>query len=171
MDESDVRKLEIGSRVFLPPHGVASVLGIEEHSFGDSSQTFYVLGLSRGDKLLLPLDNVPTAGVRDLVSPSKARELLEQVSTAPATPSPSYWRERAATHADGLKSGDADKYTEILQQLLHRARREKLSATDQRTLQAARSYFVAEIAAVLDQSADAIEAVLKGEADLAQETS
>ncbi len=150
---------------------MAAVLGLEELSVGDSSQTFYVLGLSRGKKLLIPVENLPTAGVRELVSPGKARELLMQVTAKPAIPSPSFWRERAASHADGLRTGDADKYTEILQQLLHRARDEKLSATDQRTLEVARSYFVAEISSVLDRPADAIEAVLKGEVvNLAQET-
>lgn len=151
---------------------MAAVLGLEELSFGDSSQTFYVLGLSRGKKLLIPIENLPTAGVRALVSPDKAHELLEQVTAKPTTPSPTFWRERAASHADGLRTGDADKYTEILQQLLQRARAEKLSATDQHTLQVARTYFLAEISAVLDEPVDAIEAVLKGESlDLTQETS
>ncbi len=171
LHESEIRKLGIGTRVFLPPHGVAQLLGIEEHAFGEHSQTFYVLGLARGDKLLIPSENLSTAGLRELVSPSTAHRLLAQATTAPATPSPSYWRERAATHAEGLRTGEAEKYTEILQQLLHRSRTEKLSATDQHSLQVARGYFVAEISAALDQPAEAIEAALMGEVvNLAQES-
>jgi RNA polymerase-interacting CarD/CdnL/TRCF family regulator len=140
---------------------VVSVLGLEQRNFGATPQEFYILGLERGGKLMLPIGNVGKAGVRDLVSATKARELLAKVTTEPEEiDSSASWKERAATYTDGLKSGSADRYTEILQELLFRARSAKLSSNDKNVLETARGYFVGEIAAALDRSSQEIAASL-----------
>jgi RNA polymerase-interacting CarD/CdnL/TRCF family regulator len=159
--KNGVSKLRIGSRVFHPAHGVVTVLGIEQREMGPSTLDFYVLGLPRGGTLLLPVGNVGQANVRDLVSAAKARELMERVRTAaPTTRTKVAWRERAATYKDGMRSGSADRYTEILSELLFRARAEKLSAGDQQVLDMAHGHFIGEIGAVLDRSPVEIEAGL-----------
>lgn len=162
LNDRDARNLGIGSHVFLPGHGVAEVRAIEEHAFGDTPQRFYVMAFTHGGKLMLPVDNVDKAGVRDLVTADKAREMLDTVRSPPEAEANTYWKTRALTYADGLKSGDADRYTEILQQLLARARSSTLSASDSRMLQTARAYFLAEISTVLEEPTHVIEAVLHG---------
>jgi RNA polymerase-interacting CarD/CdnL/TRCF family regulator len=102
--------------------------------------------------------------VRDLVSAAKARELLKVVRMDPATASNASWKERAATYADGLRSGAAERYTEILQGLMYRTRVAKLSSQDRHAPQVARGYFVGEISVALDRPAREIEAELDGEA-------
>jgi RNA polymerase-interacting CarD/CdnL/TRCF family regulator len=157
------RKLEIGSLLFFPAHGVATVEGLEERAFGTNPESFYALRLARGDKLLLPVGNVTKAGVRPLVSKTKARELLKTVRTDPTNGSTASWRLRAASYAEGLRSGCPDRYTEILQGLLCRTRVAALSAHDRQLLEVARGYFVAEISAVLGRPASEIEADLAGD--------
>jgi CarD family transcriptional regulator len=158
--KTSVTKLRIGSRVFHPTHGVVEVMGLETRELGEHVQDFYVLGLPRGGTLLLPAGNLAQAGVRDLVSATKARELMEKVKVAGATPTKSSWRERAATYKDGLRSGSADRYTEILSELLTLARSAKLSASDQQMFDVAHGHFVGEIGAVLDRPPHEIEAGL-----------
>jgi CarD family transcriptional regulator len=162
-------KLVKGSRVFYPSHGVAVVLGMEVREFGGGRQVFHILELARGVKVMLPESKVSQAGIRALVSASKARELMERVKAAPTGPADTRndhaaRRERAATYVDALRSGSPDRYTEILQELLFRARSDKLSKGDQQTLEAARSYFVDEIGAALQRSPEQIEADLRWEA-------
>ena len=154
------RGLRIGSRVFFPAHGVVSVLRVEEREFGPSPQDFYILGLARGGKVMLPVGNVTKAGVRDLVSVTKARELLKRVKTPPVANTTTSWRERAATYEDALRSGSPDRYTEIVQELLFRAGSAKLSTNDKRVLEVARGYFAEEIGAVLDRPPRDVEAEL-----------
>jgi CarD family transcriptional regulator len=147
--------LDLGARVFYPAHGVADVVGVEERNFGSSPQLFFTLELVDGNKVLLPVHNVERAGVRDLVSVSTARELLEEVARAPElddTPR----RQRVAEYKEGLRTGAADRYTAILQDLLHRSRAGKLAADEKRVLEEARGYFVTEIGAVLELSTDEI---------------
>lgn len=153
--------LQIGARVFYPPHGVASVVAVEERELepGSDSQSFYVLALTRG-RVLLPVDNGAPDGLRELVSASKARELLERVKTRPSSkPAPSP-RARAAAYADLLRDGSPDGYTEVLRALLFRSRDGKLSANDRRVLEVARGYFVSEVSAALDKPDAEIEALL-----------
>jgi RNA polymerase-interacting CarD/CdnL/TRCF family regulator len=149
---SDGPGLKVGSRVFCPRHGVGSVLARERREVGHSTAEFYVIGLPRGGKLLLPVDNVEPAGIRPLISASKARELVELLERPPEPAREISARERAATYADGLRSGAPDRYTEILRELLFRSRSAKLSSADHQVLEVACGYFIGEIGAVLDRS-------------------
>jgi RNA polymerase-interacting CarD/CdnL/TRCF family regulator len=137
-------------------HVYSIELCLENGQFGDGAQDFYAIGLSRGGKLLLPVDNVTRAGIRPLVSASKARELIDKVRQAPDTPWITSARERAASFARGLRSGSPDRYTAILQELLFRARSATLSSGDQHALDVARGYFVGEVGAALDRSAEEV---------------
>lgn len=152
---SKTEQLSIGSHVFYPAHGVASVAGVEKREFGSERQEFYVLELARGGKLLLPITNVAQAGVRPLISATAARRLMKLVTTDPEIDEGG-WKERTEQYTDALRGGEPERYTEILQQLLFRARTDKLSSTERRILETARTYFVAEIGVVLEQTPEEI---------------
>jgi CarD family transcriptional regulator len=162
-----VRKLSIGSRVFYPGHGVATVTAMEEREFGAGKQIFYVLELKldRGVKLMLPEGKVESAAIRDLISATRARELMKAVMEEPEPKEiksdPASRKQRATGYGEALRSGDPDRYTEILNELLFRSRASKLSASEQSTLNTALSYFVGEVAAALDSSPDEVKADLR----------
>jgi RNA polymerase-interacting CarD/CdnL/TRCF family regulator len=159
--EKELQTLTVGSRVFYPSHGVAFVSGKEEREFGGGQkQVFYTLELDRGVKLMVPLHKVEQAGFRALISAEKARELLELARTDPESEVKLDFasrKKRYALYAEGLKSGSADQYTEILQELLFRSRSGKLSSSEHQTLDTARAYFMGEVGAALDLSAEQIE--------------
>lgn len=167
--EGKHQRLVVGSRVFYPSHGVGLVVGMEEREFGQEKQVFYVLELDRGVKVLLPRSKIEKAGVRDLVSAIKARELMETVRAEPKVKvevktDHAARKERAATYADALRSGSPDRYTQILQELLYRSRTERLSPSEQQTLETARGYFIGEIGAALKRSPERVEADLRPDA-------
>ena len=161
-----LQTLTVGSRVFYPGHGVASVTGTEEREFGGGKQVFYVLELEldRGVKLMLPVGKVEQAGVRPLVSAQKARELLKLVKDAIAPvdlkSDPASRKLRATGYAEALRSGSAERYTEILGELLSRSRASKLSAGEQQSLTLALAMFVGEMSAALDLRPDEVKADL-----------
>jgi RNA polymerase-interacting CarD/CdnL/TRCF family regulator len=159
--------LEVGSHVFCPPHGVGSVLARERRDFGASTAEFYVIGLSRGGKLLQPVSTIDQAGIRPLISTSKARELVDMLEVPPEPARTATPRERAAAYAEGLKSGVPERYTAILRELLFRSRNAKLSPGDHHVLEVARAYFVGEIGAVLKRSPAEMAASLDGSRETA----
>jgi fatty acid desaturase/RNA polymerase-interacting CarD/CdnL/TRCF family regulator len=175
VQRSNVGKLQtltVGSRVFYPGHGVASVTGTEQREFGDGTQMFYVLELEhdRPVKLLLPVDKVAQAGVRALVTAAKARELMKVVVVEPMPAviktDPASRKQRSTSYSEALRSGSADRYTEVLRELLFRFRSGKLSATEQQTLHQAVGVFVAEMSAALDRPADEVRASLRSVTEL-----
>ncbi len=163
---SKLQNLTIGSRVFYPGHGVASVTAMEEREFGDGKQVFYVLELEldRGVKLMLPVGKVQQAGVRPLVTPQKARDLLkavkDEVAPAEVKSDPASRKLRATGYAEALRSGSADRYTEILRELLSRSRASKLSAGEQQSLSLALAMFIGEMSAALGLPPDDVKASL-----------
>ncbi len=158
--EDNLVSLTVGDRVFYPSHGVASVTGTEEREFGGEPLSLYVLKLVRGGTLLVPVGKVERAGIRSLVPVKVASKLLQMVKEDPEGEvafDVGSRKSRNARYADLLRTGSADAYTEVLRELLYRTRRGKLVASEQRTLDAARGYFVGEICAALDVSPDEIE--------------
>lgn len=161
-NETKLSTLTVGSRVFYPSHGVATVTGTEEREFGGHKQDFYVLELASGGTVLVPLSGVERAGVRALISPSKARELLEKIATDPQIETKRDFgsrKSRAAAYAEALATGSADRYSDILQDLLFRTS-DKLSSNERATLKVVRAYFIDEVGAVLELSPEQMEAKL-----------
>jgi fatty acid desaturase/RNA polymerase-interacting CarD/CdnL/TRCF family regulator len=159
-----LKSLTVGSRVFYPGHGVASVAAIEERELGGGVQKFYVLALELdpGVKLFLPVDKVDQAAVRELVSAAKARQLLkmlaEEFEPAEVKTDPSSRKLRATNYSDGLRSGSPERYTEILRDLLARSRAGKLAPSEQQTLTLALDMFVGEVSASLERPPDEVRA-------------
>jgi fatty acid desaturase/RNA polymerase-interacting CarD/CdnL/TRCF family regulator len=164
--------LTVGSRVFYPGHGVASVAAIEKRAFGGAMQVYYVLALAsdRAATVLLPIDKVGQAGVRPLVSAHKARALMRAVAEAPAAAEfksdAASRKHRATGYSDALRSGSADRYTEALRELLARFRAGKLSPSEQQTLNQALAMFVGEVSAALDRTLDDVRAELRTSGEL-----
>lgn len=149
--------LKSGDTIFYPAHGVAKVIGIEERQFGDLRQEFYILELNRGGKSLVPTKHVESAGLRPLISAKRAKELLKQLKDVPKIDRSKSWKDRASQYSDGLRTGSPESYTAILQELMYRARADKLSTTETKMLETARSYFVAEVGEVLNIPAERLE--------------
>jgi RNA polymerase-interacting CarD/CdnL/TRCF family regulator len=169
VDKTKARKLDrlsVGSRVFHPEHGVVSVSAVEEHELGDGKRIFYILELEidRGGRLLLPATKVSEAGIRELISRAKARELLKTVAEergpSDIKTDPASRKLRATSYGEALRSGSADRYTEILCELLPRARARTLSAGEQQILDRALALFVGEMSAALDRSPEEVKADL-----------
>jgi len=157
-------RLVVGSHVFHPTCGVASVTAVEEGELGGERHQFYVLELAVGGRLLLPTDKVRLSGLRRLISTSRARQLVSRITTEPAIDEAPL-KQRIAVYADALRSGAAAGYTETLRQLLFRARAKPLSLTERRLLATAQAYFVGEISFVLERSAEKLEALLRSVTD------
>ncbi len=167
-----LERLTVGSRVFYPGHGVVSVTAVQERTFADDVQAYYVLALEpdRSVKLMVPVGKVKQAGLRDLVSPTKARALLKSVAVGREVTDlksdPTSRKVRAAGYSEALRSGSPERYTEALCELMTRFRSGKLSPSEQTTLQQALAIFVGEVSAALDRPRDEVRADLRQIAEL-----
>lgn len=155
-----LKDLPIGDFVFYPTHGVAKVMRKEDMNFDQEPQEFYVLELQKGGSLFIPTAGVNGLGLRPLVSPAKAKKLLKKVVTVPATDAKvaqMNTKDRTAKYAEDLKTGESELYTEVLQELRHRAIEDKLTTSERHLFDKARHYFVTELSTVLDRPPKEIE--------------
>lgn len=154
--------MKIGDHRFYPPHGVVTLVAVEERDLGGIKDEFHILEVARGGTVLLPSKTVKDEEMRALVTASKAKDLLKRVKSKAKRKAPSDLGGKAlANHYDtALKSGDASAYTEVLRDLMIRGATQKISATEQELMQRARSYFVTELAMVLKTDQQTIQADL-----------
>ncbi len=148
-------KLKVGDRRFYPPHGVVTLVAVEKREFSGTTGEYYVLECQRGGTILLPTIG---AGFRELISATEAKSLQKKVKSK-ATPKIDESldvKARVATYAERLKEGKARDYTAILHEMIYRAREGKLSASEQKLLDTASTYFVEEVATVLKIASDTI---------------
>lgn len=136
---------------------MAKVAGVEDRDFGGTKQSFYLLELHRGGNVLLPTTNVDSEGLRPLVSTNKAKALMRKMKSRPDIQAGEAFKARAAGYNDDLRSGDADRYTEVLRDLMYRGKEDKLSTSEQNLLDSARSLFLAELSTVLGVSEDKLD--------------
>jgi len=129
------------------------------HRVGGERHEFYILELSLGGRVFLPTANAELSGVRRLMSRPEALDLAKVVMEEPELDDASR-RERNAGCADALRGGAAGGYTETLRQLLLRSRSSKLTLTERRLLDTARTHFVGEVSLVLRWPVETLEAML-----------
>lgn len=156
----NTKTIKVGDLRFYAPHGVVRLVAVEEREFGGSRGQFYVLELVRGGTVLLPCKAMPDSTLRLLIAPDKAKELLKKMKSKAKPKGVAATNGKAGARACGeeLRSGDADKYTEILHGLMHRKATDKITSSDQKSLELARAYFVDEVGAVLKTPADKLQA-------------
>lgn len=154
-DDGDQMKLKINDRRFYAPHGVVTLVAVEERDFDGTKSEYYVLERQRGGTILLPTIG---SDFRDLITASEAKSLQKKVKSKakPKIDESVDVKARVAAHTERLKEGKASDYTAILHEMLYRAREGKLSAGEQKLLDTASSYFVEEVALVLKIATDKI---------------
>ena len=68
----------IGDFVVHPLYGAGKISGIQEKEILNVKQQYYVIDLfEKTDVVMLPVNSVESAGVRDVCSKSKAKEIVE----------------------------------------------------------------------------------------------
>ncbi len=149
-------KLEVGSKRFYPPHGVVTLVAVEEREFAGTSEEFHVLELVRGGSLLVPTKAMANTAFRPLITVKKARELQKHMrSKAKAKIEPKLeGKERANKYDTLLKAGDPDDYTEILRELMLRSATGKITLNEQKLMETARVFFVDEVGSILKLNAN-----------------
>lgn len=151
-----------GDVLFYPAHGVVTLKGKETHTFGEQSQDFVILEMRRGGRTMLPESGIDQVGLRSLLSARKAKRLIKSMKEVPGEIDKSEsWKERAARLGELLKEGIPEDYIAVLQELLYRAAVDKISTTESKVLEQARSYFISEFNEVLSYSPDKLDRELE----------
>ena len=138
---------QTGDMVVHPGHGGCIVQGVCERKFGGEARRYYVLvpKSEPGTTILDPVDNVSKIGLRNVISPEQADELLQHVADVGAE-----WQDdnakRRQAYDEILKAGNLQLMAQMIKELTLQSQSKALNQHDKDLLPRAQKKLLSEIA-------------------------
>jgi CarD family transcriptional regulator len=142
---------KVGDRIAHPLHGAGTIDRIESKKINGTEREYYVLKLPVGDMVvMIPTGNCSEIGVRPIVKPEEAEEILNALPKIKINMSQN-WNKRYRENMMKIKSGDLMEVAEVVKGLMTRDLNHSLSTGERKMLHSAKQILISEI--VLSQSA------------------
>ncbi len=153
---------KLGDRVVYPMHGAGIIEAIEEKEVLGEKQKYYILKLPLGDmRVMIPLRNANTIGLREVVSEDCLQEALA-ILQENETEMPSNWNQRYRANLEKIRSGDIKTVAEVMRNLVKRDQEKGLSTGERKMLDTARQIFVSELILVRDMEEESAMRLIDG---------
>lgn len=147
-------EFKVGDKVAYPAQGVAEVKNIETKDIAGTSQVFYVLCLlGTNRKILVPVKNAKTVGIRALIDESVVQQIFTILRNRDDLAVGSTWHKRYKGFQEMLKTGVVTNVAQVLRDLLLLEKtKTTLSFGESQLRDRARGLLVQEIAITRGQS-------------------
>jgi CarD family transcriptional regulator len=150
-------QFKVGDKAVYPAQGVAEVVDIEEKDIAGSRQRFYILRVLDTDrKILVPVRNAVTVGLRHVISEQETQEIFAILRERATASDNQTWNRRYRGFMDKIKTGSIYDVAEVLRDLYRLKTDKQLSYGERRMLDTARSLIGKEVAVARDQTEDAV---------------
>lgn len=144
---SSTQEFKVGDMAVYPAQGVAEVVSIEERDIAGARQRFYVLRILDTDrKIMVPVKNAETVGLRQVISETEIEEIFEILRERTVAFDHQTWNRRYRGFMDKIKSGSIYDVAEVMRDLYRLKAEKSLSFGERRMLETARTLIVKEIA-------------------------
>ena len=125
---------DIGDRIVYPMHGAGIIVDIEEKKILGETHKYYIMQISVSDmKVMLPVNNTETIGIRKIVSEDTANTAIAHFHQC-AEDTNDNWNQRYRDNMEKLKSGNLMEVATVAKTLLLRDRRKSLSNVERKLL-------------------------------------
>ena len=154
-----VSAFRVGQMAVHPAHGVGEVARIEQRDLGGRTTSFYVLNIgTAGLKVMVPTEAADRVGLRPVMSPESAEEILEVLAAPEVAVDLQPWNRRFRAYTEMIKSGLPTEIAKVLRDK-HRLQFDKdLSFGERKLLEQARTLLVHELALAKQVPSEEIEA-------------
>ena len=140
-------EFKVGDKAVYPAQGVAEVISIEERDIAGSRHRFYVLRILDSDrKIMVPIKNAETVGLRSVISENEVQEIFEILRERTVAFDNQTWNRRYRGFMDKIKTGSIYDVAEVMRDLYRLKAEKSLSFGERRMLETARGLIVKEIA-------------------------
>jgi len=137
---------DIGDKVVYPNHGVGIIEQISNRTTGSTIERFYLLRIkSSGLKVLIPLRNIDSVGLRRVVKNGEIEKIIEYL-TAGECESHSDWKFRLRENSGKMRTGSLMDVAAVLKSLLQLSQQKPLSVAEKKMLERTRYLLVSELA-------------------------
>jgi CarD family transcriptional regulator len=136
-----------GDKAVYPGHGVGVIESIETKQISGKEQSFYILRfVDNGMTIMVPEDNVKSAGLRTVIRKIDARKVIEILKDREITLDNQTWNRRYREYMEKINTGSIYEIAEVLRDL-HLLRVEKeLSFGEKKIMDMAKNLLVKELA-------------------------
>ena len=153
---------KVGDCVAHPMHGAGVIDSIQEKKINGVSRQYYVLKLPVGGMVvMIPMETSSDIGVRPIVSPETAEEIIESMPTLEYEITQN-WNQRYRENMLRIKSGDLREVARVIKALVSRDRNKGLSTGERKMLHAAKQILISEIVLSEGASYEEIESRIDG---------
>jgi len=142
---------KVGDKAVYPGHGVGTVTSIESKEILGKSHSFYTLEImDSGMKIMVPMDNVKSVGLRPIISEEEANEVIKILKIKNIKIDNQTWNRRYREYMEKIKTGSVYEIAEVLRDLFVLRVDKELSFGERKMLDTARSLLVKELSLAKD---------------------
>jgi CarD family transcriptional regulator len=143
---------KVGDHAVYPGYGVGRVTAIDTKEILGNKQTFYSIQiLDTGMKVMIPLDNVLTVGLRPIISKEDASRVVGILRESDVKIDNQTWNRRYREYMEKINTGSVFEIAEVLRDLFLLKVDKELSFGERRMLDKARSLLLEELTLATSQ--------------------
>jgi CarD family transcriptional regulator len=143
---------KVGDSVVYPTQGAGRIVGEVERNIAGKTNSYFEIELVKGStKVLIPVGQSQTIGLRRITEEKRVPELLTELSL-PDLELPLGWTPRHRREQQIIAEGDIFKIARLVGTLARRDIERSLSATEHKMMEDARHMVATEIALAMDIS-------------------
>lgn len=137
---------KVGDNAVYPGHGVGKVVSIDTKEILGQKKNFYTIQiLDSGMKIMVPLDNVKSVGLRPIISSSEATEVLNILKMTEVKIDNQTWNRRYREYMEKIKTGSVFEIAAVLRDLFLLKVDKELSFGERKMLDTARGLLMKEL--------------------------
>lgn len=148
----------VGDLAVYPAHGVGKIESIETKSIGGDKQNFYIMRILENDmKIMIPIQNAETVGLRPLIDPEELSSIYDILQKKEISVNGATWNRRYREYMEKIKTGSIYELAEVLRDLNVLKEDKELSFGERKMLDTAKTLLVKELSIVQGLSEEQVE--------------
>lgn len=137
---------KVGDKIVYPMHGVGTIDAIEKKEVLGHKAEYYIIKIvNNGMKVMIPVKNVETVGIRGIIGKNEVKKVLEVLKRGDIKIEDD-WKLRYENNVNKVKSGNILEVAEVARDLFRRGREKELSIMERKLYESAYNLIIHEVA-------------------------
>ena len=151
----------VGDKIVYPMHGAGTIESIEDREILGERHRYYVLRFAVGGiKVLVPVQKVEEAGLRNIVESDVCEAVLERLSSQTEVECEN-WNRRYRENLEKMRTGDIFEVADVVRTLTARDKLKGLSSGERKMLNNAKLILMSEMVLSSNKEEEEIRLIIE----------
>ena len=155
----------VGDKIVYPMHGAGTIDAIEEKNILGENQSYYIIKMPGGVKVMVPTNKAEQVGVRNIINKDEAVKVIS-ILGEDETEMSQNWNKRYRDNMDKMKSGDIYEVADVVRNLSFKQKEKGLSTGEKKMLSNAKQILVSELVLAEHASQSEVEEQIENKINL-----